>query len=394
MLFAVAWVDSLSEPPRSYLPDARKETGMLPAHVAGEAALAVPRPLLFGLFTVLLLAVTVVVVYVGARVGYRAFKLLVRPVRRVLTLVLPEGSATVVAAALVVTAGVGTVSFLVLEADSSLGEGGGAGGRAGEFLDRGLREDPVSDISGDVYSPAAGLGAPEYDRPMPDTDGDRLKDSWERDGETRAGVPLPGADPMHKDVYVVFHYGDRYEPLTPEEKRVLVADWARMPVSNPDGDPGIDLHVVDAARPIRNDTISVGESQEGALGAYGELGDGRCRYHLVTLASFEGIDPIGLASGPGYTSLVEGTVNTSYDRVTNGSRTRRVHVTTHELLHNVAGVFDGGEVHTDEGWLYPKSDPAETHLSPTVRNHLSANGIQGSGYVQQNVCGTETPTPA
>lgn len=372
---------------------------MLPAHVTAEATVSMPRPFLLGLVVVVLLAVTVVAVYVGARVGYRLFWFAVRPLRRALSLVLPEGSATLVAAALVVTAGVGGVSFLVLDADNSLATGDGVGGRAGEYLDRGLKEDPIGDLENDVYRPGSGSyggssggsggSAPGYVRPSPDTDGDRLKDSWERAGETPGGVPLPNADPMHKDLYVVFQYGDEFEALSASERQQLVDDWARMPVANPDNQTGIRLHIDD--RPqyggIQNSTLTVTSGYDGPLGSYGELGSRQCRYHLVTFASFDRGDTVGLAGVPGYTSLVDGSLDTGYG----GASTRRVHVTTHELLHNVVGSF-GGESHSTRGWLAPVVADNQRYLSPPVAASLNETGLRGSAYFQHEVCDTD-PAP-
>lgn len=83
----------------------------------------------------------------------------------------------------------------------------------------------------------------------PDTDGDGLPDSWEREGydandDGTIDVPLPqmGADPNHKDVFVQL---DLMLGRTIQRAAIkdVVDAFAAAPVSNPDGKTGIALHV-------------------------------------------------------------------------------------------------------------------------------------------------------
>jgi hypothetical protein len=72
----------------------------------------------------------------------------------------------------------------------------------------------------------------------PDTDDDDLPDGPELDADDA----LPGADPLHKDVFVQVDYtGDR--SLSATARGELRQTFATAPVENPDGNRGIDLHL-------------------------------------------------------------------------------------------------------------------------------------------------------
>ncbi len=94
-----------------------------------------------------------------------------------------------------------------------------------------------------------------------DSDGDGLWDDWELsgidlNGDGVADVLLPGADPLHKDVYVRLDYMDcavpgsdcavgdmhSHRPLDAAIKAVIDA-FAAAPPLNPDGTTGIRLHI-------------------------------------------------------------------------------------------------------------------------------------------------------
>lgn len=76
-----------------------------------------------------------------------------------------------------------------------------------------------------------------------DTDGDGLTNEIESTSNV-GGYPLPEADQDHKDLYIRVYVGNGIEPLTHQEKADLRKIWAGMPVSNPDGAEGIDLHII------------------------------------------------------------------------------------------------------------------------------------------------------
>lgn len=85
---------------------------------------------------------------------------------------------------------------------------------------------------------------------LPDTDGDGLPDLWETSGVTVDGVfvdlPAMGADPNHKDLFVEVDFmRDAAHSHQPEQEalRIVTQAFATAPVANPDGQPGIWLHV-------------------------------------------------------------------------------------------------------------------------------------------------------
>ena len=92
-----------------------------------------------------------------------------------------------------------------------------------------------------IYPPQPLIAAPDSD-----SDGDGLSDEWEANGYRSHGTWVPlhrmGADPMHKDVFLEMDY-DAGAALP---RSALSEAWAamdRVPVANPDGLPGINLHV-------------------------------------------------------------------------------------------------------------------------------------------------------
>jgi hypothetical protein len=300
---------------------------------------------------------------------------------------LSEGQVRVAVVALVATGAIMGVGVEVQENTTSLWDSEeGAAGEANDLKDQGLKGDPVGSLdadavlTGDTYS-----GAP-YDRPSPDTDGDRLKDSWEERGTTPGGAPLPGADPDHKDLYVQINYGAGAEPYTDAEKRALVESWAEMPVDNPDGETGIRLHIVEGDRLETMPTVSTAEDIDRFY-TRDLLGPRRCVYHQVVVGQVRMDDAVGVAGAPGYTSAVTDE-RVSFEA---SNTTRRVHVTNHELLHNVVGTLDGS-THTSQGWLVPAVHPGENYLSPAAEEVLDRR-IEGSGYYQNQVCASGTATP-
>jgi hypothetical protein len=111
-----------------------------------------------------------------------------------------------------------------------------------------------------VASPACGLGGGAAPPPLilcaggttPDADGDGLLDCWETPnlacgnlpGIPVAGggcVPLPGATPTHKDIYVEVDWMAQHEPFQ-AALDLVVAAFANAPVTNQDGTSGVRLH--------------------------------------------------------------------------------------------------------------------------------------------------------
>ncbi|MFB6205556.1 MAG: hypothetical protein ABEJ05_03380 [Haloglomus sp.] len=264
----------------------------------------------------------------------------------------------------------------------------GPAGRANDFKDHGLKENPVGSLEADAILTGDSYSGAPYDRPSPDTDGDRLKDAWEERGRTPGGARLPGADPNHKDLYVQVNYGADADLYTAAEKRALVESWARMPVDNPDGEEGIDLHLVEGDRLETTPTFdSMQSDRVDRFYTREYLGPRRCVYHQIVVGQVGMGNVVGVGSVPGYVSVVEA------DRAEfNGSdTTRRVHVTNHELLHNTVGTLPSGGTHTAQGWLKPAPTADDDFLSPSAAAVLDER-IEGSGYYQHQICANETAT--
>ena len=232
------------------------------------------------------------------------------------------------------------------------------------------------------------------DPEAPDTDGDRLPDGWEYRNETDDGAALPGADPLHKDLYVQAIYGAGVDPLTDAERRALREIWAAMGVSNPDGETGIQVHLDDsppAAGSLEENvtapTDENGTADDDALlsAAYDAHVPERrqCAYHLALYTDSYDLGTAGRGETPGYSTalLVDDMEYEWY-----GNHPYRVTTTTHELLHNVVGELEGPDgtySHPEVGWLaHPEyiensTEYGETYerLSPPARGRLSGEGF-------------------
>lgn len=234
----------------------------------------------------------------------------------------------------------------------------------------------------------AGIGRSGVDLPdYPDADGDRLPDAWERRGETPSGVPLRGADPDRKDVYVQLNYANGHPPLNRSERRQLRRIWAGMPVSNPDGTTGIDLHLVDRAPGAGaiDDRVVVGSdgfSESFVRTYYSDdyLGPRECTHYMAVFGDVKG-SYAGWGLAPGYLSVVDGG---ELGRV--GGTTVRVRVLTHELLHNLVGQLPTGGTHTDSGWLASGGGSTDTGMSEPVQRDLERNGFARSATFESGLC--------
>lgn len=86
----------------------------------------------------------------------------------------------------------------------------------------------------------------------PDTDGDALLDGWEVHEVNGIDLRAMGASPLHKDIFVEMDFMVRrsggstvdFRP-TAEEKDRIVQSFAAAPVPNPDGIPGVRIHLED-----------------------------------------------------------------------------------------------------------------------------------------------------
>jgi len=208
--------------------------------------------------------------------------------------------------------------------------------------------------------------APADTDAVEDADQDRIPDSWERAGNTAGGAPLPGADPNQMDLYVQVVSANNVQPLTDRERSQLQTIWAEMSVGSDAS--GIDLHFVDTQQLDESITIegSPGDFDDLKSEYYSTIAPEACVYHTVMLVDVTGEDVAGRGHAPGYFLFADGTLLGS------STYTHRVTSITHELLHNVIGEFDGGYVHTTEGWL---STDYDTYLSERTREHLNSTGL-------------------
>lgn len=222
----------------------------------------------------------------------------------------------------------------------------------------------------------------------PDTDGDRLRDGWEvRKGirfQNGSNVTLSGADPLHKDFYVVYSSSKTVDPIRDYERKDIQQFFAAMPVTNPDGEEGITVH--DVTAPGENGKIDQNlivdsaedyDTLENTSVRNQLLGNRRYIYHHVMLVNIkeDRTGWVGRAQSTGWFSLVDGRFTEGYG----GSSSIRTNIVVHELLHNIQGrrgpTAETG--HTEGGWLSTGEKPAsdEEYLSESVADYLGENGF-------------------
>lgn len=331
-----------------------------------------PEPVVVGGAVLLAVVLWVVVIRSLLRLLYRGWRAVAARFYWALTLVLPESPLVKFAAGATVMVLAVIVIVAVLPALFGSLSPGGRSGYADGLSSTALNGEWDDIVEGDTVrgEPACGSGGPAGAR---DRDGDGLPDAWERAGESPAGAPLPGADPSRKDVYVQVNYGADVEPLTDPERAQLETVWAGMPVSNPDGSTGVTLHLDDdtgGAGDLSQAAVFTARAQRDRYYTADRLGPRRCVYRQVVYGTVRLGRLAGVGSRPGYTVVVDGAPQPGYE----GDVGFRVALTTHELLHNVAGRVDGRS-HTTQGWL--AGGPGNEYLSPATAAELDADGLYG-----------------
>lgn len=349
----------------------------------GPSAEFVTSPAGMAAIAVVSLLLTAAFLYAVGGAVYWISSWLVPRVRWAGGKLVPEGPAGVLAVMCLFATVI--VFGLMAPVPGSVGSfGDGTGGPGAEttsgFLDQAFEDGKIIRAEAEVvYVEPAG-----YDRPEPDTAGDRLRDDWLRAGETPGGAPLPDGSVGRLDLYVYVVHGSNVEPLSVREERQLRDVWARMPVENPDGSTGIDVHVErggELDHPVTfGGDVDPTRYYDSALPP-----SHRCRYQLVVLGEPTS-DTVGRATSPGYGSFVTGV----RDPNRGGNVTTTVAVATHELLHNVVGRMDDPRVpgdggHTRSGWLTPTVDEQE-YLSKPTADHLNESRFSGSGFYQNEIC--------
>lgn len=161
-----------------------------------------------------------------------------------------------------------------------------------------------------------------------DTSGDGIPDAWLVAGEAPDGTPLPDGDPCRMNVYLqVSETGDASLPpgMVAETERA----FAEMPVRNPDGTTGIDLHVVEGPQLDENVTHSRGELEALRAEYYRNLtGERAGVYHLALVVRFDEETKrrySGVAETPGRMIAMQ-------NNPPSGAA-----LLVHEVLHNLVG---------------------------------------------------------
>lgn len=247
----------------------------------------------------------------------------------------------------------------------------------GDEIDRVFRDIEEGQYSGNLETLFADDAVPDTGptvsyRNENDTDGDGLPDTWERLGRTPNGVRLDDADPERMDLYVQVNYGENATALSNGERQRLREIWASMPVENPDGSTGIDLHLVTRAPgagrlqdPVivdRKDQVDGYYTRDRLLRRY-------CVHTQVVLGEIVNKTDIGYAETPGRAVVLESRRFADYE----GSVPFRTAMITHGLLHTVVGEVDG-DVHSNGGWLdYPRQ--GNEGLSRAVVRKLQRDGF-------------------
>jgi len=185
------------------------------------------------------------------------------------------------------------------------------------------------------------------------------------------------------DLYVQVSVSNGTEPFTGTELADLRDAWAAMPVDNPDGSTGIDLHV-DQRRLNRTLVVDGAGDYDRLKSRYGSadaLGNRSGVYRHLLLLEIER-DYAGRAATPGSFGVVAGRYTAEY-----GGMSYRGVTVVHELLHNVVGrldeanqcpdEFDGRSAayHTCQGWLSYDLPGQVQFLSEGVAAELERDGF-------------------
>lgn len=205
-----------------------------------------------------------------------------------------------------------------------------------------------------------------------DTDGDNLRDGAEVNREHTDGTRLPDADPTEMDLYVLVYVDNESSGLSSYDD--VERDWADMPVTNPDGSTGIDLHLVDTRsldRRLPHDGTQE-RFQELWVEANGIAGVARDPYHVVMFVAFDTDSSVGMGKAGGYFAALDG------DR----SDLEQRRTLNHELLHNVVdeieadGRCDDDPYHYCEGGWLRAHGPEQHYLPEPIAEQIERNGFE------------------
>lgn len=211
----------------------------------------------------------------------------------------------------------------------------------------------------------------------PDTDGDRLEDGEEMRGETDEGVQIPYADPLQMDLYVQTNYDTEVPRLPESTYSDIERHFQQMPVENPDGSTGINVHI-DRDGPLQSVPAYSGSNEYALFETQAEeMGNRRGVYHGVLFAEFESVLEVGTAGGPGWYVIADA----EHDREGLDN------VAVHELLHNLMGRLDAeGTCDSDPyhycqgsgGWLAPLIGSSDSYLPRELADQIEEDGFDES----------------
>jgi hypothetical protein len=191
------------------------------------------------------------------------------------------------------------------------------------------------------------------------------------------------------DIYVEARAGANAQALTGEEIDKIETAWAEMPVENPDGTTGIDLHVDQRGKLDAEVIVNNKPDYEQVHRQYytrNFMGDRMHVYHLVLLVSQTKAGAFdGRADAPGWFGVVVDDNRHGAD-----GYTYRAGTFTHELLHNVMGRLSSrnqcpsefedlsgkSTLHSCEGWLSYDGLPSMAHLPEPLANEIEWNGFE------------------
>lgn len=210
-----------------------------------------------------------------------------------------------------------------------------------------------------------------------DADGDWLKDEWEEAGEAPNGLPIPEADPDHRDLFVDIVSLSDAPLLSPDMVTDLKRRFSELPVVNPDGKTGINLHV----HGPRYLDLSMAEliEQEGQDIHQISLLHGRFLYQKAFMEDRVGIYHL-LVNLPA-SAYIDGKAGISAFKFAM-IKTHHREVIMHHLLRTIIGpAFDTecfDEWHTCNGYL---TDPPERDFAPETVDYLQHNQFYDVEYL-------------
>lgn len=186
----------------------------------------------------------------------------------------------------------------------------------------------------------------------PDTDEDGWLDGWEVKGRIpRSGQPLPGFDPLHKDVYLVVY---EHQDVSDQFMSDIRTHFAEMPVDNPDGNDGIRLYT-------RMET-NVDSRWTGTSGGDHPLNGTERNVPVRTVRILTEEDSQETCDGDSGCSNYE---KHSY-------APSNTDVVVHEVLHSI--IRCKGNEHTEDGWMEPQL-PVGQFMSSSTEQGLDQDGL-------------------